>query len=336
MISAELDSFLRSARSDLNERFAAARHIYPDLQPEAFYEFLRTNVDELVRSLEHLPSDQITEAAMAAYDTGLQLVGQKLMGPEARLPEIIQGWHRILPRISSKLATAPRQIIPAVCNAIYQIKSTPGARPQQWIELMERLGPETTDVESFLTLGWVSAWRAGLAHFRSGAIAALETLPNAVRLSALEADPAMTWEVTQERLRLDPWFDPSVPEKRSRAGEVVAQVGSFRGFGGLFVEPPIVTDSGDHFLARSNNECWLVTADAFGATFHRSSLNEFDLARANSAMPARVSIDRKHIALDGTPLQLASLGELTSAAANDTTLAVTLALTHSIVLIALN
>ena len=59
MVSAALASILRSGRTDFNARFAAARRIYPELQSEAFAEFLRTAVDELVGAVEKVRADRV-------------------------------------------------------------------------------------------------------------------------------------------------------------------------------------------------------------------------------------------------------------------------------------
>src|SRR5687767_6242558 len=174
MVSTSLASILRSGRADFNARFVAARRIHPDLDPGAFADFLRTAVDELARAVEKVRADRLGEVTMAAYDVALELVGQKLAGPGARLASVEEGWRRILPKTASLVASAPGRLIPAVCNAVHQIASTHGARPAQWIAKMEKLAPECVDAEAFLKLGQVAAWRAGLAHLRSGAIAAAD------------------------------------------------------------------------------------------------------------------------------------------------------------------
>lgn len=338
MVSAALASILRSGRSDFNARFIAARHIYPDLQPEAFTEFLRTAVDDLVRAVHAVAADRVGEVTIAAYDAALELVGQKLAGPEAntssRLRLVDEGWRRVLPIIAPLVATAPVRLISGVCNAIHQLASTPSARPKEWIEITEKLGPQCTDPNMFLKLGQVAAWKAGFAHFRQGAIVAGDALPEALVLSALGAKSDSTWMDLRARLLSNPWFDPSGAGEESSVIRVAGQVGSFRGFGGLFVEPPLVVATGEYFLARSNSECWLLTADLFGATFHRASIEEFESATQRSQLPANLEIEGLRLSLNGERVELPAVGEVTSVAANGTTVALTARLTHSIVLIA--
>ena len=333
MVSAALASILRSGRVDFNARFAAVRRIHPDLKAEAFAEFLRTAGDDLVQAVEKVRADRLGEVTMEAYDAALELVGQNLAGPGARLTAVEDGWRRILPKVASLVAAAPGRLIPAVCNAVHQLASTPEARPTQWIEIMEQLGPQCADADVFLRLGQVAAWRAGLAHFREGAIAAGDALPESLALAALGAKSPSTWTDVRTRLLGNPWYDPASTAKNSSAIRMVAQAGWFRGFGGLFVEPPLVVSSGEHFLARSNGDCWLLTADVFGATFHRASMKEFEAGERR--LPPGLQVKGSRVAFNGNRLEFPALGEFTSATANATTLALTSPLTHSIVLVAL-
>jgi hypothetical protein len=335
MPSPALISILRSGRADFNARFAAARRIHPDLEPGAFAEFLGTTVDELALAVEKVRADRLGEVTMAAYDAGLELVGQKLAGRGSRIPSIEEGWRRILPKAASVVATAPGRLIPALCNAVHQLASTPGARPAQWIEAMESLAPQCEDTEAFLRLGQICAWRAGLAHFRSGSIAAADAMPEPLTLAALGAKSGSSWVNVRERLLANPWFDPGVEPNNSSALRAVAQAGSFKGFGGLFIEPPQVVSSGERFLARSDSECWLLTADVFGATFHRASIKEYEAAKGDCRLPSGLQITGSRVLFQGKRFEFPELGEFTSAAANATTLALTSGLTHAIVLVAL-
>lgn len=335
MVSPALGSILRSGRTEFNARFAAARRFHPDLQADAFTSFLETAVDELVSAIEKVRADRLSEVTQAAYDAGLELVGQKLAGPGARISAVGDGWRRILPKIAPLVASAPGRVIPAVCNALHQLASIPDARPVQWIEAMEKLGPQCPDAEALLKLGQVCGWRAGLAHFRQSAIGTADTLPESLVLRVLNAPADAKWSDLRLRLTANPWFDPANSSQGASPLRVVAQVGAFRGFGGFFVEPPLVAPAHRDFLVRSNSDCWLLTADAFGATFHRASMSEFETAARESRLPSALKIAGSRVVLNGSRFEFPELGEFTSAAANDTTLALTSSLTHSIVLIAL-
>jgi hypothetical protein len=176
-ISPTLGAVLRAERHQLNERFAVARLRHPDLDAEAFAGFIRGAVDPLVGAVARTRFERVTDVTLAAYDIALELVGQKLVGRSARTPHVGGAWRRILPEVAPLVAADPQRMIGAVCNASHHVSSTPGARPGAWIDLMVRLAGQCSDTATFLTLGQVAAWRAGMAHFREGALAAADKLP---------------------------------------------------------------------------------------------------------------------------------------------------------------
>lgn len=334
-ISPTLANVLRANRAELNTRFASARHLYPRLNSLVFGALLQTAVDELVQSVERVRPDRIGDVALAAYDAALELAGQDLIGPAARHPFVEESWRILLPKVAAIVASDPSRVIASVSNAVHQLATIPETRPQQWIEVMASLAPDCSDVETFLKLGQVAGWRAGLAHFRRSALAMADTLPERLALAAIGAKPDTRWAEARGKLLQNPWHNPAEGHNDITGIRLAAQAGAFRGFGGLFSEPPEVASAGEHFLVYSGGDCWLLTADAFGATFHRATKAEFEDAQSNRSLPTRVKIKGSHILLDEQPFEFPALGDYGSVAANDTTLALTGRFTHTIVLVAL-
>jgi hypothetical protein len=264
----------------------------------------------------------------------LELMGQKLVGPAARTTFVGDAWTRVLPRIAPLVAAEPDRLIAAVCNATYQLATTTGARPAFWIDTMERLASQCADGRSFLTLGHIVAWRAGMAHLRESALVATDSLSDSLVLEAISGGShPERWTEIRDRLLADPWFDPANPATTAR---VVARAGAFRGFGGLFTEPPVVVMVGEQLFARDGNSYWLVKADAFGATFHRATPDEFGRTATQRFFPAGVSLRGTTLTVHGARIEVPGVvDEPTSVAVSRTTLALTSPFTHAIVLVAL-
>jgi hypothetical protein len=334
-LSPSLASILRSGRDDFNGRFAAARRVHPELDPSAFAQFLQTDVDALVRAIEPVRPDRLAEVTQAAYDSALELVGQRLAGPGARLTAIEAAWRSVLPKAAALVASAPDRMIAAVCNAAHRLAATRDARPTQWIETMAALAPQCVDVEAFLKTGQVAAWRAGLAHFRSRALEVADALTDELAVAAIGAKPGAKWSELRPQFTASPWFDPTNELENVNGFRVAAKAGSFRGFGGLFIEPPRLVPAGDFFLVNSGNDYWLLTADAFGATFHRATKDEFDHSLKAPPMPPDLRVSNSRVTMNGVSWTLPSTGTVTSVGANRTTLAVTTQLSHTILLVAL-
>jgi hypothetical protein len=324
VIGAPLAGVLRSGRDVFNARFVAARRQNPALDGESLQEFLRASVDPLAEAVHAVRPDRVAEVVMAAFEVGLELLGQRLVGPGARWPVLEDGWRELVPAAPLVVAAEPARVLAAVCNALHNLAATPGARPSWWISEMRRLAPRCANADELLAVGQICAWRAGLAHFRAGALAVGDTLPAPLAAEAAGA-PGAAWAELRAALSRDPWLVPG-----AASGPRTIRVGAFEGFGGLFLAPPRAVARDANLYVLSGGGAWLLTADAFGATFHRAAADE--CGPPSVALPAGVELFGGAVMAGATRVSLD--GELTSAAATATTLALTSALSHAVVLVA--
>ena len=330
MLSSPLAAVLRSGRAELNAQFAAARHQLPHLDGAAFAAFLKSTVDPWVVATAGLAPERVTEVAGAGFEVGLELVGQRLAGPAALDPWIGEGLRRLLPVAARAAAADPARAMTALANALHQLATTPEARPADWIAVLAELAPRAGDLDELLRAGQVAAWRAGLAHFRAGALAVADALPAELALAAVGAGPEADWKELRRALERDPWF---VPGSGEPAVGVARTAGAFRGFGGLFTAPPRVAAGGGQLLVTSGGETWVLCADAFGATFHRAG-EEPPAKAGTGSLPEGGRLTPGALAWQGATIALPPCRKVTSFAALPSTLALTFELTHEVVLVA--
>lgn len=330
-MSTALETALLANRSRYNARFAEARHYQPRLDGDVFGRLLQSLAAPAAEAVAVAAPTALDAAVEALYDTCLDLLAHDLLGPAARSPWIAAGWEKLLPRLAGHLAADPRTVIGAVSNALYNLAATPGARPDQWLADMDRLAGAAPDLGSLLKAGQVCAWRAGLAQYRAGALAACRALPPAAACLALGLPPqGEKWlEAVLGRLEADPWYRPENGAPAEPGLRLVARTGAFRGFGGLFIAPPIVEPADNGFLVTDGEGVWLLIADAFGATFHRSA--GLEAAPAQSLF----SLDKKgRVSLGPLKADFPELGGATSWAVSASTLAVTVPYSHAVYLVA--
>lgn len=332
MLSEAFVSVLRSGRADFNAQFVAARRQLPELDAEVFKSFLQTTVDPWVAATHATRSDRVAAVAMAAYEVALEIVGLRLAGPGSRSRSVDAALRRVLPAAAAVCADEPLEAMSSIANAAHQLESTPSARVGAWVERMERLSPRARDLPELLRLGQLLAWHAGLAHYRGGALAVADALPEDLVLSALDAPPGASWATERARLAADPWY---VPGRRTGGPEVVHVAGAFRGLGGLFIEPPRLAWSDGALLVRSGSDAWVLAADAFGATFHRASGDEIARARAQLERPRDLALTDGVLSWRGKKLTLPLSGLVTSTVVTPTTLGVTTNQSHAVALVAL-
>ncbi len=331
MLSESFASVLRSGRDHFNAEFKSARHKHPELDGDAFSSFLATSVDPLIQAVARCRPERVADTALAAYEVALELVGLRLSGPRARTPLLDHGWRRVLPAAAALVAESPLRLLSALSNALHQLAAWPDANHEAWISSMAALAPHAPNGDVLLGLGQLCAWRAGLAHYRNGALAVADSLPAELVLAALGAAAGSDWARVRQGLHESPWFDPSAATSGVRC---VGAVGGFRGFGGPFAVPPRVVCAGEHFFVLSGDDTWLLSADVFGATLHRARSDELDGARPRGELPPGATTGEGHVEVDGRKVPIPLNGKPTSAAFGASTLALTGQLTHAVVLVA--
>ena len=357
---APLARALDRRREHYNALFASARHSYRQLDAEAFGSYLATTGNELLAWAEGAGDEAIDALTLAFYDIALEGVGTRLLGPSSRLPVIDACLGTLLSGPNPLLLARPRRVLASLINGLHSLATTPGGRPEQWTSLMKgtlrvaaTVDPSPSKAAAlWLESGQVAAWRAGMACYREGALRLARTLPEALALAALglESSGAVPVGVLLDRLEADPWLLPGVASSEQvpqGSLKVVRRVGGFVGFGGAFSRPPwLVTWEGRIYVTEARPKpgtastpvpaeqapaCWLLSADACGATLTPSALPH----TPDQASSAAFSLARNGTVSSGPrSAHLAELAEPLSVAAVQHTLAVSVPRSHHILLVA--
>jgi hypothetical protein len=322
MISPAFAAILASGRAQFNARAVEARRRFPSLDMAAFGAFLHDGVDPLVVAVSAAAPERAGGVTLAAYDMALELVGHGLAGPAAKNPFLNTVWRELAPQFAALLATAPVDVLGMLSNAAIHLAGVAGARPVQWQRELAAVAAQVGSVAQLRALGQVLAWRAGVAHFRQGALAAADTLPPALALAAF-GEPGAQWPQVHAQLMNNPW----------RGNAEGREFGSFTGLGGAFGTPPQVRATADGFVVRSAERHYLLVADAYGAVLHSATAQEFE--QAASAAPPGVRIDGASVHIGARRIDLDVPAGDIAIAANAHTLAITSPWTHAIRLLPL-
>ena len=317
MISSTFAELLAAGRAQFNARAQEARRRFATLDMAAFAAFLRDGVDPLVSAVAVAAPERAGAVVFAAYDMALELVGHGLAGPAAKNQAVNDCWRELLPAMAPLVATAPAEVLALVGNAAVHLAGVDGARPAQWQRELRVLAPQVDSVATLRALGQVLAWRAGVAHFRQGALAAADSLPPALALAAFE-EHTLDWPALRAQLQASPWH----------GNPVGLELGAFTGFGGQFATPPQVRATDDGFVVQSAERHYLLVADAYGAVLHGATEEEFAQGRSDASpgvhlRDGAILVGTREFALDLPAGQA-------SACANAHTVAVTSPYTHAI------
>jgi hypothetical protein len=257
---------LKLDRTAFNARVAAARSASPGLDTDEFSEVLITVVAPIVDAIaaatnprDPVPGDPDPTAIAIAnelFGIALELCAQHRMSDAIRV-----GWATLLPDIGTTSAEHPRRLIAAVTNAIHHLDQTVGTNPTDWIRKMQAVTRFRPSVDEFLTAGQVTAWVAGLAAARPQALNLAAQLRPELLLAIFGFDASAL-----EAMRTDPWLYPHGMARRTDP----VHIGSFRGLGGQFINPPRLRTDGENLLATDGEGWWMVVADVFGSAALRT------------------------------------------------------------------
>jgi hypothetical protein len=267
-ISSAFERILRDRRYAYNFRWSEARSRFPHITANDAASFFVNDLAPLINALSttaSVTSERLESICDIAVEVGAKATGLRLLGVNAAQPWVTELWRSTLPALAHHVAANPLAVISELSHATAQFTAHGASRPQQWLRLLRAHGPEATDLDQLRLLGKVLAWRSGLAHYRAGALAAADQLPTALTELALEIPTTKSWALWRGPLQQSCW-----PDSVTGAEGLLAKVGSFRGLGGVFVEPPMLATRDDDLIARSGNESWVVSADVFGSTLHRN------------------------------------------------------------------
>jgi hypothetical protein len=328
---------LAAGRERLNALFAAARR-GTDLSPAAFRQWVLAGIAPAVDAVAAQRPERAGAVLEALFERSLELTAQRVLGDGAADPAVTTGWLRLLPALPSLLAADPEGLSASIVNALHRLATTDGARPEEWTAALLRAGPRCADLGAFRDAGLVAAWRAGLAQYREQALALARRLDPALAslvlgleglapdalpavLDGAEADP---WRSLEE-LREGPWGEPRLA--------LVGSVGGFRGFGGLFPVPPRLEARQGALFARAGGGCWRLFADCHGAVFLPQDAPDPDALAPPPGTDASVGEagEVRHRGLTATFQELAGP---TSWATDGATLAVSIATSHAVYLVA--
>lgn len=334
----ELHSALRRVLSDeresLNSRFALRQRSGQKIDAQAFLQHLAERIGPTAASIDAVLPERTRAAVSALYDASLDLFAAAQLGPEAKSPWGELVWSDLLPSVPTRLLAMHTQaVVGCLANAVVQVGSQRGARPDEWLQIMQRVAPRCGTLGELLDAGKVAAWQAGMAQYRRAALEAAARLSAEPACLALSVEPCNEEAVAAllKRLQRDKWLRASdALQTPSGAKQIrsVATAGAFVGFGGLFHRPPLVWSEEGRLLTSDNGVAWELFADAYGAWFCRIGPHP-----APAAKRCAVSVDQRGTIRWGKlSFEAPHLAQATGVACDGETLAVTTATSHHVFL----
>ncbi len=319
---------LRGGRAEFNRRFAIGQQRYNSIDPAAFSELLTGPVDHIVGAVARVDGGAVPALADALFDLSLALLGQRWIGTGGRAPSVLAGWALLADKAPVLLAQQPQLLLTAIANALVHWSSFGGG--EYWLRTLATLAPRARNADELLRAAQVAAWRHGLAHYRDSAQERARQLDRELLALALTVPLADWQDEMLTRMARNRWYRPDKPP--FAAPSVALRVGAFVGFGGRFVEPPVVGSIDGELLLHAGGQRYSLHADVYGANVQPHS--DGKLAPAHE-LPPGWRIEGSVLLSPERRFPFDEQGAITSSATTIDTLVLTHAWSHAATVVAL-
>ena len=333
---------LKKHRVQFNEAFHQQSHLAGGVDGAAFLQHLHDCVDPIVASVAEVMPECADQTAIQLYNLSLDLFAQRVLGQSGS--DIVgDTWHGLIPLLPGIVARDSAHVVGTVSNVALNMARQPCADESVWLDKMIELAPAIESKSILLEICLVLAWRYGMVQYREPAIEAASAWDEKLVQAVLKLPEGLSTDQIGEllgNLRANCWSDlesqPWEEKVDSRRIEIVAKVGAFRGFDGQFVQPPKVGSVDGSIVASDTESNWQVFADRYGAMLHRISpgIVEEKPLLGEEIQKAFVG-EGGVVSWNGLQQSFPELVSASSWAATEETLAVTLADSHHVYLLAI-
>jgi hypothetical protein len=324
-LSAPMIALLTDSREILNARFQQKRASGVKVDPQVWSSHIVTVIAPIVDSVHRLAEERSRVTLIDLYDVSLDLFAAGHFSESGSSLLLFQLWKDILPKCAKILSRSPRRIAGSLSNAVLALTMESSGVAQRWLGEIKRTSNSCENPQQLLELGKLLAWTAGMAHYRLPALALAKQLQLPLLRTVFqiaEAVPENSIRNWLTELEFDPWaqlLSGNTPRKQKV--EQVAICGAFRGFGGLFLEPPKVFIHRGQIYVSENQTLYRLVVDRFGHSLQRAGNVEAEKPSATSSP----QIDSKGIVnWEGCEALPSNLRGLTSQAFDGKSLAVTI------------
>ncbi len=284
-----LKAALERQRTRFNTMFIQAKQSKSQLDASAFMEHLRNTIEPIIERIQESEPSAVDKSLAVLYETSLQLMASNLLFNTSKYQAIDYGWKNIFPNLAHLLSQSPQHFVGAVTNALYNLDQSQCADYESWCSKLIEIGQRTQSLEITLEAGKVLAWQAGLAHYRQSALDAVLSLPTHAALFSLGFENSkveMSVAEIVQRARNTPWVKPAAMVTAAACKSqlhMAARLGEFRGLGGNFLRPPIVSLRDEDFHLTDGENSWILSSDIFGTTLKQTAFESFSASQVDSS-----------------------------------------------------
>jgi hypothetical protein len=206
-------------------------------------------VEPVIREIYAYNPDHLPAAFKAFFTELLQLTGSNAIINSHVYQE---GW-KICSHMVPLFSRFPLRTLKAINSALNTVSQHKPEEVNKWISLMKQNSSQCNTIEEFLACGRINAWICGLAHLRERAARDFSSLRSELKEFVQECSGITNLEMAFKY----EWPNITKPI-------FIGETGGFTGYGGSFVDSPLVAMVDNVVVATDKYSCCAFFGDNFG------------------------------------------------------------------------
>lgn len=303
----EFKQSLISKKEKWEQLFFTYKLEYPYIEEHSFEKSL-LHILEILNKFPNwktIPMENLTEIV---FTKTLEMQAKKLIGENSHYPKFLGRWEYILESLGNSCYPHLEFLFSYLPNALLNLQKEKKFPIDSWIEDYIKIIPLCEDNTQLLHVGFVLAWKHGLAKLREQSLEFLNELPTNLIQLIFEIN------ILQEKKKLfiefikqNPWVDPkSFETKNTNPKMKVHVVGGYASLDGVFQHPPIFYQ-GHANIVTDGQKIFEIHADFFGVSFVPITKEEVPLTEEKNKL--QVSLSKNCILYKGQSFLLPSFPE---------------------------
>ncbi len=235
---------------------------------ETDFEKTLYNILNLFNKFEDWKTLELKTIVEIIFSQTLEMLAKKLIGENSQYPEFMNKWEYIIESLENFSYKHLEFLFTYLPNVLINLQKEKKFLINYWIQDYVKIIPVCENNKQLFQVGFVLAWKNGLAKFRSQSLELLEELPcNILNLIFETQLSENNKKLFIEFLKQNPWNDPKLFEKQNAKLTMKVHVaGGHSALNGIFLQPPTFYNKHAN-IVNDEDKIFQIYADFFGVSF---------------------------------------------------------------------